>query len=153
MNILTKVSVTAFALGLATETFAEKWNVSVWGKRRAFTAHVEKLAELVSAKTGGEFTMNISYGGLSKTKENLDGISSDDVRASKLRQFNFSDDDIKAFNILSLNIGAEWTIIRDKFKKLVKRFHPDKNSGNKKYEEKLKIITLAYTQLKRSYRK
>ena len=74
MNILTKVSVTAFALGLATETFAEEWNVSVWGKRRAFTEHVEKLAELVSAKTGGEFTMNISYGGLSKNKENLDGI-------------------------------------------------------------------------------
>ena len=86
-------------------------------------------------------------------KENLDGIVNDDIRASKLRQFNFSDDDIKAFNILSLNIGAEWTIIRDKFKKLVKRFHPDKNSGNKKYEEKLKIITLAYTQLKRSYKK
>ena len=52
MNILTKVSVTAFALGLATETFAEEWNVSVWGKRRAFTEHVEKLAELVSAKPG-----------------------------------------------------------------------------------------------------
>ena len=86
-------------------------------------------------------------------KENLDGINNDDIKASKLRQFNFSDDDIKAFNILSLNIGAEWTIIRDKFKKLVKRFHPDKNSGNKKYEEKLKIITLAYTQLKRSYKK
>ena len=86
-------------------------------------------------------------------KESLDGINSDDVRTSKLRQFNFSDDDIKAFNILSLNIGTEWTIIRDKFKKLVKRFHPDKNSGNKKYEEKLKIITLAYTQLKRSYKK
>ena len=84
---------------------------------------------------------------------NLDGINIDDIKASKLRQFNFSDDDIKAFNILSLNIGAEWTIIRDKFKKLVKRFHPDKNSGNKKYEEKLKIITLAYTQLKRSYKK
>ena len=35
-----------------------------------------------------------------------------------------------------------------KFKKLVKKFHPDMNSGNKKFEEKLKIITLAYTQLK-----
>ena len=31
---------------------------------------------------------------------------------------------------------------------LVKKFHPDMNSGNKKYEEKLKLITLAYTQLK-----
>ena len=85
--------------------------------------------------------------------ENLDGINNNDIKASKLRQLNFSEDDIKAFNILSLNIGTEWTIIRDKFKKLVKRFHPDKNSGNKKYEEKLKIITLAYTQLKRSYKK
>ena len=55
--------------------------------------------------------------------------------------------------MLNLNIGVEWTIIRDKFKKLVKRYHPDKNSGNKKYEEKLKITTLAYTQLKRSYKK
>ena len=81
--------------------------------------------------------------------ESLDGINNDDIKASKLRQFNFSDDDIRAFNVLSLNIGTEWTIIREKFKKLVKRFHPDKNSGNKKYEEKLKIITLAYTQLKR----
>ena len=58
--------------------------MSVWGKRRAFTEHVEKLAELVSAKTGGEFTMNISYGGLSKNKENLDGIS---IGAFEMAQF------------------------------------------------------------------
>ena len=32
------------------------------------------------------------------------------------------------------------------------KFHPDMNSGNKKYEEKLKLITLAYTQLKNTYR-
>ena len=41
---------------------------------------------------------------------------------------------------------------QDKFKILVKKFHPDMNSGNKKYEEKLKLITLAYTQLKNTYR-
>ncbi len=54
---------------------ATEWNVSLWGKRRAFTENVEKLAELVAAKTNGEFTLNISYGGLSKSRENLDGIS------------------------------------------------------------------------------
>lgn len=54
---------------------ATEWNVSLWSKRRAFTENVEKLAELVKAKTNGEFTLNISYGGLSKNKENLDGIS------------------------------------------------------------------------------
>lgn len=68
----------------ATETFAEEWNVSVWGKRRAFTEHIEKLAELVSEKTNGEFTMNVSYGGLSKNKENLDGIS---IGAFEMAQF------------------------------------------------------------------
>ena len=40
----------ALGLGLATESFAEEWNVSTWGKRRAFTEHIEKLAELVVEK-------------------------------------------------------------------------------------------------------
>lgn len=68
----------------ALEAAATEWNVSVWGKRRAFTEHVEKLAELVSEKTGGEFTMNVSYGGLSKNRENLDGIS---IGAFEMAQF------------------------------------------------------------------
>jgi len=71
---------TGAALGLlfATETFAADvtWNVSLWGKRRAFTEHVEKLAEEVAAKTGGKFEIKLHYGGaLSKSRENLDGIS------------------------------------------------------------------------------
>ncbi len=78
------VVMTALAASFATESMAEEWNVSVWGKRRAFTEHVEKLAELVSAKTNGEFTMNVSYGGLSKNKENLDGIS---IGAFEMAQF------------------------------------------------------------------
>jgi hypothetical protein len=40
----------AIGLGLASESIAEEWNVSTWGKRRAFTEHIEKLAELVSQK-------------------------------------------------------------------------------------------------------
>ena len=73
MKTMAKFAVAAVVASLATETLAEEWNVSVWGKRRAFTEHVEKLAELVSEKTNGEFTMNVSYGGLSKNRENLDG--------------------------------------------------------------------------------
>ncbi len=79
-------AVTAITLMMASATAAQavEWNVSVWGKRRAFTEHVEKLAELVSAKTNGDFTLNISYGGLSKNKENLDGIS---IGAFEMAQF------------------------------------------------------------------
>ncbi|MGO1118165.1 C4-dicarboxylate TRAP transporter substrate-binding protein [Rhodovibrionaceae bacterium A322] len=63
---------------------ATTWNVSTWGKRRAFTEHLEKLAELVEAKTNGDFKLNISYGGLSKNRENLDGIS---IGAFEMAQF------------------------------------------------------------------
>ncbi len=74
----------AAAAAFATEALATEWNVSLWGKRRAFTEHVEKLAELVAEKTGGEFKLNISYGGLSNNKENLDGIS---IGAFEMAQF------------------------------------------------------------------
>jgi TRAP-type C4-dicarboxylate transport system substrate-binding protein len=81
---LTGAIAAAASFAFVTEAAAVEWNVSVWGKRRAFTEHVEKLAELVAEKTGGEFTMNISYGGLSKNKENLDGIS---IGAFEMAQF------------------------------------------------------------------
>ncbi len=74
--------ITGFSVG---ELYAAtQWNVSLWGKRRAFTENVEKLAELVDAKTNGGFKLNISYGGLSKSRENLDGIS---IGAFEMAQF------------------------------------------------------------------
>jgi TRAP-type C4-dicarboxylate transport system substrate-binding protein len=83
-----KTLVTVLAVGtafLASEVYAAtEWNVSLWGKRRAFTENVEKLAELVDQKTNGDFKLNISYGGLSKSRENLDGIS---IGAFEMAQF------------------------------------------------------------------
>ena len=83
-TLMPKLFVFAIAGALATETLAEEWNVSVWGKRRAFTEHIHKLGDLLDQKTNGEFTLNISYGGLSKNKENLDGIS---IGAFEMAQF------------------------------------------------------------------
>ena len=68
-------------------------------------------------------------------------------------RLDFDQNDIKAFNILGLSVGLKWEKVQEKFKKLVKKFHPDMNAGNKKFEDKLKVITLAYTQLKNTYRK
>ena len=81
-----KLSVLATTVALfgAGEAMATTWNVSVWGKRRAFTEHIHKLGDLVAEKTNGEFTFNISYGGLSNEKENLDGIS---IGAFEMAQF------------------------------------------------------------------
>ena len=59
-----------------------------------------------------------------------------------------SEKDKDAFKIMELNLTADWKAIQTKFKTLVKKFHPDRNSGNKKFEDKLKKITLAYSHLK-----
>ena len=67
-------------------------------------------------------------------------------------KFKFTHNDIKAIEILGVSVGLKWVKIQEKFKMLVKKFHPDINAGDKKYEEKLKLITLAYTQLKNTYR-
>ncbi len=86
-KLLKSSTIIAVSLTLAGEGIAAgvtEWNVSLWGKRRAFTEHVERLAELLDEKTNGEFVLNLSYGGLSKNRENLDGIS---VGAFEMAQF------------------------------------------------------------------
>jgi len=83
-KMLCGAAAAAISVAFVTEAAATEWNASVWGKRRAFTEHVEKLAELVAEKTDGAFTINVSYGGLSKPKENLDGVS---IGAFEMAQF------------------------------------------------------------------
>ena len=71
-----------------------------------------------------------------------------DKNVHNLNGKKLSEKDIDAFKIMGLELNASWPIIQKKFKTLVKKFHPDKNSGNKQFEDKLKRITLAYSHLK-----
>jgi len=77
----------------------------------------------------------------------------DKIKFNNTIKFKFNHNDIKAFSILGITVGLKWEKIQEKFKMLVKKYHPDMNSGNKKFEDRLKVITLAYTQLKNTYRK
>ena len=65
-----------------------------------------------------------------------------------LNNIKLSEKDKDAFQIMGLELNADWSIIQKKFKTLVKKFHPDRNSGNKQFEDKLKKVTLAYSHLK-----
>ena len=67
---------------------------------------------------------------------------------NNLNNAKLSERDKDAFRVLDLDFSSDWTIIQKKFKTLVKKFHPDRNSGNKEFEDKLKKITLAYSHLK-----
>jgi TRAP-type C4-dicarboxylate transport system substrate-binding protein len=100
-RVATKLLATGLCATFATEALATEWNASLWGSRRAFTEHVHKLAELVEEKTGGDFTINISYGGLSKNTENLDGIS---IGAFEMAQFcaGYHPDKNRAITVLEL---------------------------------------------------
>ncbi|MZR29061.1 TRAP transporter substrate-binding protein DctP [Sneathiella litorea] len=51
------------------------WNLSTWGKQRAFTSSAETIRDYVAERTDGKFKIKIHYGeALSKVRENLDGI-------------------------------------------------------------------------------
>ena len=55
-----------------------------------------------------------------------------------------------AYRILGIDETATESEIKIAYRKLVKKYHPDKNQGNKKFEDKLKKITLADSQLKKT---
>jgi TRAP-type mannitol/chloroaromatic compound transport system substrate-binding protein len=80
--------VAVFATAAAAQTVdgpTVHWNLSTWGKQRAFTAGMESVAKQVAARTGGKFQIKIHYGeALSKDRENLDGIK---LGAFQMAQF------------------------------------------------------------------
>ncbi len=66
---------------------------------------------------------------------------------------NLTSTDRDALAVMELKYDSKWEEIQKQFKTLVKKYHPDKNLGSRKFEEKLKKITLAYSQLKMTMRK
>ena len=61
--------------------------------------------------------------------------------------------DRDALDVMELKYDSKFGEIQKQFKTLVKKFHPDKNQGSRKFEDKLKKITLAYSQLKMTMKK
>ena len=54
---------------------------------------------------------------------------------------------LDTLNINNENITIK--LVENKYKNLVKKYHPDKNKGNKIYEEKLKKINQAFEEIKK----
>lgn len=57
-----------------------------------------------------------------------------------------------ALSTLGMSPPATLVEIKSRYKLLVKKHHPDANNGNKKAEEKFKLITEAYSYLLRCYK-
>lgn len=79
-----------------------KWRVSLWGKRRAFTESLEFISDTVKKRTGGKFEFKLYYGEqLSKSKENLDGISVGAFDAALVCQ-SYHPNKLRAANVLDM---------------------------------------------------
>ena len=78
----TKTAVLALAVAAPFAAAAQtvegpevSWSLSMWGNPRALSAGMEAMIDEVEAQTGGNFQIEIFYGGqLSGARENLDGL-------------------------------------------------------------------------------
>ncbi|MBV9052627.1 MAG: J domain-containing protein, partial [Hyphomicrobiales bacterium] len=54
----------------------------------------------------------------------------------------------KALDTLGLEPGVDKAALKARFKELVKRLHPDANSGDRSHEDQLREIINAYNYLR-----
>lgn len=61
-----------------------------------------------------------------------------------------SGEDLKALKILGLEKDADRKAVRAAYSRLVRKFHPDKNGGDRSHEKALQAVIEAYTHLRQS---
>lgn len=59
-----------------------------------------------------------------------------------------SDPDRRALKVLGLEVDADRRTLRQRYADLVRRYHPDRNGGDRSHEKALQEVISAYTQLK-----
>ncbi|MGF1611529.1 MAG: J domain-containing protein [Kiloniellales bacterium] len=57
----------------------------------------------------------------------------------------------QALAVFDLHASASFTEVKARYKKLVKRLHPDANGGDREAEERLKVVNQAYHTLKKAF--
>lgn len=81
----------------------------------------------------------------------LDAISMrfGDVR-ERAKPSRFSKDERRALSVLGLGDDADLHAIRQRYSNLVRRYHPDKNGGDRRYETRLGEVIAAYQLLRKA---
>jgi DnaJ-class molecular chaperone len=59
-----------------------------------------------------------------------------------------SEADRKALRVLGLDLDADRRALRTRYAEMVRRYHPDKNGGDRSHEKALQAVIEAYTALK-----
>ena len=71
-------------------------------------------------------------------------------RAAEMRKDGreLSEGDRKSLRVLGLAVDCDRTALRKRYSELVRRYHPDRNGGDRSHERALQAVIEAYNQLK-----
>ncbi|RZM26377.1 MAG: molecular chaperone DnaJ, partial [Sphingomonas sp.] len=72
----------------------------------------------------------------------------DRVAAARKDGRALSDGERRALKVLGLGTDVDRTGLRKRYSELVRRFHPDRNGGDRAHEGELQKVIAAYQQLK-----
>lgn len=116
--------------------------------------------------------LNSIYGDRPTWRYDVDGASVDALKRAAWQTYNFTEKEppkeearnkppasnpntpeFEALAIMGLEAPITLAAIKTRYKELAKAHHPDLNPGDKKAEDLLKTINMAYTILKLSYAK
>lgn len=78
----------------------------------------------------------------------LEAIAARFQRADRGPPQRFTPSERKALGVLGLAEDADRTALRQRYSKLVRRFHPDRNGGDRRHEDQLGQVIEAYQLLK-----
>ena len=81
------------------------------------------------------------------------GARAADIRARAARHatmVRFAPDERRAIEVLGLGAAADRTSLRKRYSELVRRYHPDRNGGDRSHEERLTRVVEAYQLLRKS---
>lgn len=112
------------------------------------------------------------YGDRPTWRYDVDGAAAEALKRATWQTYHFSDQEppkeefrqktsannpntpeFEALAIMGLEPPVQLPAIKARYKELAKKYHPDLNPGDKKAEDLLKSINMAYTILKLSYAK
>lgn len=62
----------------------------------------------------------------------------------------FTRDEHKAMQLMGLPAGADRAALRRRYSELVRRYHPDRNSGDRSFESRLGEVVAAYHLLRKT---
>ena len=80
----------------------------------------------------------------------LDAIGARFRTRQQQESSRFSVDERHALSVLGLGEDTDRHALRSRYSKLVRRYHPDKNGGDRSHETRLREVIEAYQSLRRS---